>query len=69
MGLHLPWHQQDLGGPCHPLNQWVPEEEMIHSQETPKGKSLVVQWLGLCALIAESLGLIPSQETKIHKPP
>ena len=42
---------------------------MIHSQETPKGKSLVVQWLGLCALIAESLGSLPGQETKTHKPP
>ena len=69
MDLHLRWHRQDPGGPCHPLNQSVPEEEMIHSQEIPKGNSLVVQWSGLCTLIAESLGSIPGQETKIHKPP
>ena len=29
------------------------------------GNSLVVQWLGLCALTAEGLGSIPGQETKI----
>ena len=30
--------------------------------------SLVVQWLGLCAVTAEGLGSIPGQGTKIPQP-
>ena len=33
----------------------------------PRGNSLVVQWLGLSAFTAESLGSIPGQGTKILK--
>ena len=29
------------------------------------GNSMAVQWLGLCALAAEGLGLIPGRGTKI----
>ena len=30
-----------------------------------RGNSLVIQWLGFCALIAEDLGSVPGQGTKI----
>ena len=33
--------------------------------KTSLGYSLVVQWLGLCALIAKGTGSIPGQGTKI----
>ena len=33
-----------------------------------RGTSLVVQWLGLCSLTAENLGLIPSWKLKSLKP-
>ena len=36
-----------------------------YSLRKQSGNSLVVQWLGLCALTAEGLGSIPGRETKI----
>ena len=32
------------------------------------GNSLAVQWLGLCAFTADSLGSIPVRERRSHKP-
>ena len=32
------------------------------------GNSLAVQWLGLCAFTADSLGSIPVREQRSHKP-
>ena len=39
----------------------------IYTLKTMSGNSLAVQWLGLHALMAKSLGSIPGQETKISR--
>ena len=37
----------------------------LSSVQNPMGNSLAVQWLGLCAFIAEGVGSIPGRGTKI----
>ena len=41
-----------------------PRSSQEKDSESGSGNSLVVQWLGLYALIAEGLGSIPGQGTK-----